>query len=206
MRIIRGKYGRRRFDVPKNITARPTTDFARENLFNVIENIENIETKRVCDLFAGTGAISWEFVSRGASLVTAVEQAPVQCAFIREVKEKLSDKTLQLFRGDVFRFIARDTAGYDIVFADPPYNHPRFAEIPELILASSLVASGSLLIVEHNKNHDFSRISGFFRHLVYGSVNFSLFRKADCKTDCKNERHSADGFQGNGTVSDDSIV
>lgn len=177
MRIIRGKYGRRRFDVPKNITARPTTDFARENLFNVIENIEDVENKRICDLFAGTGAISWEFVSRGASVVTAVEQAPVQCAFIRDVKEKLGDKTLQLFRGDVFRFLARDSERYDIVFADPPYDHPRFAEIPQLILDSSLAASGSLLVIEHSKNHDFSSAPGFFRHLVYGSVNFSLFRK-----------------------------
>lgn len=176
MRIIRGKYGHRRFDVPKNITARPTTDFARENLFNVISNLVDVDDKRVCDLFAGTGAVSWEFVSRGAALVTAVEQAPVQCGFIREVKEKLGDTVLQLFRGDVFRFVTRASESYDIVFADPPYDHPRFAEIPGLILDSGLVAQGSLVIVEHNRNHDFSSMPGFFRHLVYGSVNFSLFR------------------------------
>lgn len=176
MRIIRGKYGRRRFDVPKNITARPTTDFARENLFNVLENLEDLEGKSVCDLFAGTGAVSWEFVSRGASSVTSVEQAPVQCAFIRDVKSKLGDTVLQLYRGDVFRFITRDAASYDIVFADPPYDHPRFAEIPELILGSSLVTPGTLVIVEHGKNHEFSTLPGFFRHLAYGSVNFSLFR------------------------------
>lgn len=176
MRIIRGIYGRRRFDVPKNITARPTTDFARENLFNVLENLVDMEGKSVCDLFAGTGAVSWEFVSRGASQVIAVEQAPVQCAFIRDVKTRLGDTLLQLFRGDVFRFLARDAASYDIVFADPPYDHPRFAEIPDLILGSSLVAPGTLVIVEHSKKHDFSCVQGFFRHLVYGSVNFSLFR------------------------------
>lgn len=177
MRIIRGIYGRRRFDVPKNITARPTTDFARENLFNVLENADEIEGKSVCDLFAGTGAISWEFVSRGAAEVTAVEQAPVQAAFIRSVKEKLGDKTLRLFRGDVFRFIERADRSYDVVFADPPYDHTRFAEIPELILDSELVAERTLVIVEHSKNHDFSALPGFYRHLVYGSVNFSLFRK-----------------------------
>lgn len=177
MRIIRGKYGRRRFDVPKNITARPTTDFARENLFNVIENLDDIEGKKVCDLFAGTGAISWEFVSRGAVAVTAVEQAPVQAGFIRQVKETLNDQTLRIVRGDVFRFIERTTESYDIVFADPPYDHPRFAEIPSLILGSNLVSDGSLVIVEHSKNHDFSDLPGFFRHLVYGSVNFSLFKK-----------------------------
>lgn len=176
MRIIRGKYGRRRFDVPTNITARPTTDFARENLFNILELQEGIEDRRVCDLFAGTGAVSWEFVSRGASLVTAVEQAPVQTSFIRSVKEKLGDSVLQLVRGDVFRFISKASESYDIVFADPPYNHPRFAEIPQLILSSALVAPGTLVVVEHSKNHDFSEINEFSRHLVYGSVNFSFFR------------------------------
>lgn len=179
MRIIRGKYGRRRFDVPKNITARPTTDFARENLFNVLDNNDEIEGKSVCDLFAGTGAISWEFVSRGAASVTSVEQAPVQSAFIRSVKEKLGDKTLRPLRGDVFRFIERADSPFDVVFADPPYDHPRFAEIPGLILGSGLVKPGTLVIVEHSKNHDFSALPGFFRHLVYGSVNFSLFRKPE---------------------------
>lgn len=176
MRIIRGIYGRRRFDVPKNITARPTTDFARENLFNILENLDEIEERTVCDLFAGTGAISWEFVSRGASSVTAVEQAAVQSAFIRSVKEKLNDSALKIVRGDVFRFIERATESYDVVFADPPYDHPRFAEIPQLILNSNMVAPGSLVIVEHGKNHDFSQLPGFFRHLVYGSVNFSMFK------------------------------
>jgi len=179
MRIIRGKYGRRRFDVPKNITARPTTDFARENLFNVLENNDEIEGKNVCDLFAGTGAVSWEFVSRGAASVTAVEQAPVQSAFIRSVKEKLGDKTLRLLRGDVFRFVERAESPFDVLFADPPYDHPRFAEIPGLILDSGLVAPGSLVIIEHSKSHDFSALPGFFRHLVYGSVNFSMFRKKE---------------------------
>lgn len=176
MRIIRGKYGKRRFDVPKNITARPTTDFARENLFNVIENIEDLEGKRVLDLFAGTGAISWEFVSRGCSSVTAVEQAQTQAGFIRSVKEKLGDTVLKLIRGDVFRYIERCREEYDIIFADPPYDHPRFAEIPELILNSRMVKEGTLVIIEHNKSHDFSGLPGFQRHLVYGSVNFSIIR------------------------------
>lgn len=175
MRIIRGKYGRRRFDVPKNITARPTTDFARENLFNVIENIVEIDGKKVCDLFAGTGAISWEFVSRGAAKVVAVEQAPVQSAFIKSVKEKLGDTVLDLVRGDVFRFIKKASEPFDIVFADPPYNHERFGEIPELILKSKLTDENTLVIIEHSKNYDFTAIPGFFRQLTYGSVNFSMF-------------------------------
>ncbi len=176
MRIIRGKYGRRRFEVPKSITARPTTDFARENLFNVLENIISFDGEQALDLFAGTGAISWEFVSRGCRTVTAVEQASTQTAFIRSVKEKLGDTVLRLVKGDVFRFIERSGNAYDIVFADPPYDHPRFAEIPGLILNSALVKDGTLVVVEHNKNHDFSSLPGFMRHLVYGSVNFSIFR------------------------------
>ncbi len=175
MRIIRGKYGRRRFDVPKNITARPTTDFARENLFNVLENMTDFEGMTALDLFAGTGAISWEFVSRGCTQVTAVEQAPTQAAFIRSVKEKLDDTSLKLIKGDVFRFIERAKEKYDIIFADPPYDHPRFAEIPGLILNSGMLKEGTIVVVEHNKNHDFSSLPGFSRHLVYGSVNFSIF-------------------------------
>ncbi|MDE5812747.1 MAG: RsmD family RNA methyltransferase, partial [Muribaculaceae bacterium] len=118
MRIIRGKYGKRRFDVPHNITARPTTDFAKENIFNVIENIEDIEGENVLDLFAGTGAISLEFLSRGANTVTSVEMAATQANFIRSIKEKLGDDALRVIRGDVFKFLASVKRPYDIVFAD----------------------------------------------------------------------------------------
>ena len=175
MRIISGKYGRRRFDVPKNITARPTTDFARENIFNVLENMEGFEDKSACDLFAGTGAISFEFLSRGCDYVTAVEKAPVQSAFIRKVAETLGDENLHVVRGDVFRFIEEDNMAYDYIFADPPYDHPRFDEIPQLILGSKLVKPGSIVIIEHSKNKDFSNLPGFNQRRAYGSVNFSIF-------------------------------
>lgn len=175
MRIIRGKYGRRRFDVPKNITARPTTDFARENLFNVLENIDDFEGKTALDLFAGTGAVSWEFVSRGCRETVAVEQASVQAGFIRSVKEKLGDETLRIIKGDVFKYIATSSRRFDFIFADPPYDHPRFEEIPELILSSPLVGSGSVVVIEHSRTRDFSHLPGFSQHRVYGSVNFSIF-------------------------------
>lgn len=175
MRIIRGKYGRRRFDVPRNITARPTTDFARENLFNVLENIDDLEGKSALDLFAGTGAISFEFLSRGCAEVTAVEQAPVQTKFITSVKDKLGDESLRVIRGDVFRFIETCHRQFDFIFADPPYDHPRFEEVPELILGSDMVKEGTVVIIEHSKNRDFSTLPGFSQHRVYGSVNFSIF-------------------------------
>lgn len=175
MRIIRGKYGRRRFEVPKNITARPTTDFARENLFNVLENLDDFEGKTALDLFAGTGAISLEFASRGCSEVTAVEQAPVQAQFIRSVKEKLGDTALRVIKGDVFKFIATCGRSFDFIFADPPYDHPRFEEVPELILSSAMVKPGTVVIIEHWRTRDFSTLPGFSQHRVYGSVNFSIF-------------------------------
>ena len=161
--------------MPKNITARPTTDFARENLFNVLENIDEFEGKTALDLFAGTGAISFEFLSRGCSEVTAVEQAPVQAQFIRSVKEKLGDESLRVIKGDVFKFIATCNRQFDFIFADPPYDHSRFEEIPELILNSAMVKPGTLVIVEHSKTRDFSALPGFSQQRVYGSVNFSIF-------------------------------
>lgn len=175
MRIISGKYGRRRFEVPKNITARPTTDFARENLFNVLENLDGFEDKTACDLFAGTGAVSFEFLSRGCSYVTAVEKAQIQAAFIKKVAATLGDENLHLVKKDVFKFIEEDQRSYDYIFADPPYDHPRFDEIPALILSSRLVKEGSVVIIEHSKNRDFSQLRGFNQRRAYGSVNFSIF-------------------------------
>lgn len=176
MRIIRGKYGRRRFDVPTNITARPTTDFARENIFNVLENLTDIEGKRVLDLFAGTGAISIEFLSRDAASVTAVEKAATQYNFIKKVAGTLGDTNLTLIKGDALRFLASVSTPYDIVFADPPYDMPGFADIPSKILTSGAVAPGTIVIVEHNKTHDFSSLPGYLDHRTYGSVNFSIFQ------------------------------
>lgn len=176
MRIIRGKYGRRRFDVPKNITARPTTDFARENIFNVIENIMSLEGIAALDLFAGTGAVSFELLSRGCASVTAVEKASVQLDFIRKVKGLLGDDNLKVVRSDVFKFISSCRQHFDFIFADPPYDLDRFAEVPELILNSEMVQDGTLVVVEHSKAYDFSALPFFIEHRSYGSVNFSLFR------------------------------
>lgn len=141
----------------------------------MLENLIDFTDKSVLDLFAGTGAISLELLSRGCRPVTAVEQAATQTGFIRSVKEKLGDDNLRIVRGDVFRYIASCREKYDIIFADPPYNHPRFAEIPELILGSDMLKSDSIVIVEHSARHDFSRLPGFREQRAYGSVNFSIF-------------------------------
>lgn len=175
MRIIRGKYGRRRFDVPTNISARPTTDFAKENIFNVLENIVDFEGAEALDLFAGTGAISFEFLSRECAHVTAVEKTATQQRFIEKVARELGATNFTLVRGDALRYIDAAPRAFDIVFADPPYNLDDFASIPGRILASRLVKPGTVVIVEHSGKHDFSTLPHFADHRAYGSVNFSIF-------------------------------
>lgn len=175
MRIIRGKYGRRRFDVPTNITARPTTDFARENIFNVLDNMIDLEGKTALDLFAGTGAISLEFLSRGCASVTSVEKAATQYNFIRKVAAQLDDPNLRVIRGDAIRYAQTATTSYDIIFADPPYDLPGFADIPGIILVSKMLHEGTIIVIEHSRNHDFSSLPHFVDHRTYGSVNFSIF-------------------------------
>lgn len=176
MRIIRGKYGRRRFDVPKNITARPTTDFARENLFNVLENLIDFEGKNALDLFAGTGAISFELLSRECATVTSVEKASTQYAFIKKVSETLGCTNHRTIKGDVWKYVPAARQKFDLVFADPPYDMDRFDEIPELVLNSGILAPGALFIIEHSGKHDFSHLPGYIDHRTYGSVNFTIFR------------------------------
>lgn len=176
MRIIRGKYGRRRFDVPTNITARPTTDFARENIFNVLENLVDFyDEPTATDLFAGTGAITFEFLSRGCSHVTAVEKASIQYNFIKKVAATLAVDNLTLIRSDVLKYIQAVRQPSDIIFADPPYDMPGFAEIPEKVMASALFGPGTIFVLEHSKKHDFSSLPHFAEHRAYGSVNFSIF-------------------------------
>ena len=175
MRIISGKYGRRRFDVPTNITARPTTDMARENLFNVLGNIIDLEDKTVLDLFAGTGAMSFEFLMRDGVIADFELVENLLQTFIKRVQKQLDDPNLTLVRGDVFKFLATCRQSFDIIFADPPYDLPRFADIPKLVLDSSLVHDGTLFIMEHPREHDFSALPHFSQQRVYGKVNFSIF-------------------------------
>ncbi len=175
MRIIRGKYGRRRFSVPTNITARPTTDFARENIFNVIENLTDIEDARCLDLFAGTGAVSFEFLSRGAASVTAVEKSAIQARFIEKVARELGDTNLRLLRTDALRYIRDAVTPMDIIFADPPYDMDGFGDIPRAVLESRLVKEGTIFVMEHSRAYDFSDFPHFDQHRTYGSVNFSIF-------------------------------
>ena len=177
MRVITGKYKGRHFDVPRTFKARPTTDFAKENLFNVLNGyIDWEEGPTALDLFSGTGSITLELLSRGCSRVVSVEKERLHHNFIRSFIEKLGDESAIPVCGDVFRFVARCNEQFDIVFADPPYQLPNIAELPDIILARQLIKPDGIFILEHGKSNDFSEHPNFIEQRTYGSVNFSFFR------------------------------
>lgn len=175
MRIISGIYGGRRLSPPKNITARPTTDFAKESLFNLIQNRFDIEGCDMLDLFAGTGGIGMEFVSRGAAHVTAVEMAHVQQNFIIQTCKQLGIRNLDVIRGDVFRYIKSSGMRFDFIYADPPYALETLETIPDLIFEQGMLKENGVFVLEHSKNNDFSTHPHFVEKRVYGSVNFTFF-------------------------------
>lgn len=184
MRIISGRYGRRRFSVPSSFSARPTTDFAKENLFNVLSNLVDLEGMEALDLFAGTGSISFELISRGCSRVVAVEKDNQHASFIAKVAKELKTDALQLIRGDVFRYLrSAPKQGFDFIFADPPYQLKELAEVPTLVFDGDLLREGGIFVMEHPREYDFSDLPYFDQQRVYGSVNFSLFIKEEEKTD-----------------------
>lgn len=175
MRIISGKYKGRRIAAPSNITARPTTDFAKEGLFNLLNNRIDFEGIDVLDLFAGTGSISIEFVSRDCKSVISIEQNDRHCAFIRKVCTELKITNLSLMKTDVFKFIASCHTQFDMIFADPPYELDKIAEIPNLIFGKNLLKADGLFVLEHSSKTDFTNHPNFVDHRNYGNVNFSFF-------------------------------
>ena len=176
MRIITGEYKGRHFDIPRTFKARPTTDFPKENIFNVLQGYIDFEDATALDLFAGTGSISLELVSRGCKQVVSVEADRDHANFIRQCFKKLNEERDILVRGDVFRFLKSCHQKFDFIFADPPYALEDLAKIPDLVLNGELLNEDGIFVFEHGKNHDFSAHPRFLEHRSYGSVNFSLFR------------------------------
>lgn len=176
MRIITGKYKGRHFDIPHSFKARPTTDFAKENIFNVLRAYIDFEDSAALDLFAGTGSISLELLSRGASTVVSVEMDRDHAAFIAQCVKKLGDDSCRIIRGDVFRFIKSCRQQFDFIFADPPYVLPKIPEIPDMIFEKNMLKDCGIMVVEHGSRDDFSHHARFVEHRAYGSVNFSIFR------------------------------
>lgn len=178
MRIISGQYKSRRINPPAGLPVRPTTDKAKEALFNILMPWE-FEDLSVLDLFAGTGNISYEFVSRGCRKVTAVEKDRKCVNFILKVEEDLGMQTLNVRQANVFKFLQRANEQYDIIFADPPYQLDELESLPGLVFEYGLLKEEGIFILEHDDHHDFSSHPYIFDKRKYGKVHFSIFSKSE---------------------------
>ena len=179
MRIIGGRLRGKAILPPAGYKARPTTDFAKEGLFNTLNNEFWFEDLAVLDLFGGTGSIAFEFASRGAGEVITVEMNPAHVAFIRKTATSLGvDPVVKVLHQNVFDFLDICTKRFDIVFADPPYAIEGLDTIPDRVLQKGLVAEGGYLILEHPAEYDFAAHPSFVKERKYGNVHFSYFRPA----------------------------
>ena len=175
MRIISGSCGGRTINPPKNLRARPTTDFAKENLFNVLGNVVDFEGIDVLDLFAGTGSISYEFASRGAASVTSVEINAVHYNFIRTTAKSYGLTNIHPVKANVFLYLKSCAKKYDVIFSDAPYDLEGSEAVVDMVLEKGLLKEGGIFIFEHSKDKDFSSHPRFSRLRSYGSVQFSIF-------------------------------
>ncbi|MBR3456513.1 MAG: RsmD family RNA methyltransferase [Bacteroidaceae bacterium] len=185
MRVISGKYKHRHFEVPRSFKARPTTDFAKENLFNILQNVyvDFDDQPTVLDLFAGTGSMSLEFLSRGCAKVVSVEKDRRHYQFISRVAQEIGDKAWTVAMADVFKYLQHCHDRFDIIFADPPYALPTIADLPPIVLQSGLLADDGLFILEHGKTNNFANFPHLIDHREYGSVNFSFFQRQNEEND-----------------------
>ncbi len=175
MRVIGGKYKNRRLHPPPDIDARPTTDYAKEGLFNVLHHSVPLEGIRVLDLFAGTGAISLEFLSRGADEVISVDSDRKLYDFQQRMGRELGETRWRMVKSDVFTFLRGHRGTYDIVFADPPFHMEGIEQIPTLVMEAGLLDTDGLLIVEHTEKLKLDMVPGFKQQRSYGLVQFSFF-------------------------------
>lgn len=180
MRIIAGKHKGRRLSAPKNLPVRPTTDMAKESLFNILGNRYLLADLKVIDLFSGTGNIAFEFASREAVEVIAVDSFPGCVQFIAKTAKEL-DLPISALRSDVFKFLERTLESADIIFADPPYEFDtaRFLELVHLVFERGLLRLGGVLVVEHSSNTDLSVHPNFVEVRKYGGSRFSFFARED---------------------------
>ncbi len=177
MRIISGKYKGRRINAPKNLPVRPTTDRAKESLFNILHNRIPFEETSVLDLFSGTGNILYECISRGVPKAVAVDKHYACTRFIKQTVKQLDTQAeTQVFTADVFRFLQKTTERFDLIFADPPYRLSGISHIPELVFQRQLLNPEGILIIEHGKDTDLSTLTHFKELRRYGNVNFSIFQ------------------------------
>lgn len=176
MRIISGKNKGRQIVAPKNLPVRPTTDFAKESLFNILNNLVSFSEVDVLDLFAGTGNISYEFASRDCKTITSVDINRHCTKFIQQTAVNLNFQNLFIIQSNYKSFVNNAYKKWDIIYADPPYDMEEIADIPQLIVDNELLNSEGLFILEHDKSIDFAKHPGFYDHRHYGKVNFTFFK------------------------------
>lgn len=175
MRIIGGSLKGLRLNPPKNLPVRPTTDLAKEALFNILQNKIDFEDIKVLDLFSGTGNISMEFASRGAAQVIAVDRS-IQCVhYLKDTGRQHGLTNIKAFKNDVFKYLELETEKFDLIFADPPYDLNKIPEIPKIIFDKNLLLPGGLLIVEHQSMQNLSNHTAFTEQRKYGHSSFSFF-------------------------------
>lgn len=177
MRIVGGKYKGKRIAVSKSFKARPTTDFAKENIFNIIENEFDIPEIDVLDLFSGTGSISYEFCSRGANKVIAAEMNQKSVIHTRQFADELGFSQLEVHRADAFRLLKKTDHKFDLIFADPPYQLKNLDTLPNLVFENDLLKNNGWLILEHGHEYNFRNAKNYAVLRKYGSVHFSIFKK-----------------------------
>lgn len=175
MRIISGRYGGRVFQPPAKMPhTRPTTDLAKEGLFNILENNLTIDQLKTLDLFGGTGSISYELASRGAEDLTIVEKDPAMSNYIRQTAEKIGIN-LKLIQMEVFKYIDQSVSKYDFIFAGPPYALGTIDELPKIIVAKKLIRPGGFFVLEHTPRNDYKTFEGYSFQRNYGTTIFSFF-------------------------------
>lgn len=180
MRVVSGKLRGRRFEPPESFNARPTTDFAKENIFNVLCNLVDFEEIKVLDLFGGSGSVSYEFASRGCPDVTCVEKSSVHQRFIRRTVETFGiEDSVKVIQGDALRFISATNTKYDVIFADPPYDMPEVDSIPNLVIERDILNEDGFFILEHSVAGRFNGHPCYWQTRNYGKVNFTFFRKKE---------------------------
>lgn len=177
MRVIGGKYKGKRFVPPKNFPSRPTTDFAKEALFNILENRITIDELDVLDLYAGTGSISLEFLSREAKSVTSIDNHFVSYKFIRKTQEEVDLKNWHVKKTECSKFLEETPLKFDLIFADPPYDLKGVIELPEIIFGRNILRQNGLLIIEHGRENNFEKNIHFREVRNYGGVHFSFFEE-----------------------------
>jgi 16S rRNA (guanine966-N2)-methyltransferase len=176
MRIIGGEHGGRKFNPPGNMPhTRPTTDIAKEGLFNIIQNNLEIEELKTLDLFGGTGNISYELASRGAKDLTIVEKDPAMYEFIKKTSQQLKIENLRVVKMDVFKFINQCTDKFDFIFAGPPYALANIDDLPKLVFEKQLLNAGAWFVLEHTPRNSYKAFAGYATERNYGTTIFSIF-------------------------------